>query len=67
MDKTIRKFTSLDAMKADELSGWQKLPGFVRLDAAADLSIAAFRMKGSEGDVRPQLQRTLVHLRRPRG
>jgi hypothetical protein len=65
MDKTIHKYASLGAMKADELRDWQRLPGFERLDAAADLSVAAYQMKGSERDVRPRLQRTLVHLRRP--
>ena len=67
MDKTIRKYTSLDAMKAAELRDWQRLSGLERLDAAAELSVAAYQMKGSEGDVQPRLQRTLVHLRRPQG
>ena len=67
MDKTIHKYASLDEMKAAEQRDWQRLPGIERLNAAADLSIAAYQMKGSERDVRPQLQRTLVHLRRPQG
>lgn len=50
MDKTIRKYSSLDAMKADELREWQRLPGITRLDAAAGLSVAAYQMKEPERD-----------------
>jgi hypothetical protein len=67
MDKTIRKYTSLEAMKTDELREWQRLPGYERLNAAFELSVAAYQIKGPEGYARPQFQRTLVHLRRPEG
>ena len=65
MNKTILKYASLEAMKADELREWQRLPGYARLDAAFELSVAAYRTKGSEGNARPEFQRTLVQLRLP--
>ena len=64
MDKTIRKYASFDEMKADAYREWQELPGHVRLNAAAALSLAAYQMKEPKGDVRQGIQRTLVHLQR---
>jgi predicted DNA binding CopG/RHH family protein len=63
MDKTIHKYDSLEAMKADEYRQWQRLTPRERLDAAAELSLAAFRTKESHVPVR--LQRTLVRLPQP--
>jgi hypothetical protein len=37
MDKTIRRYTSLDEMKRDEYRNWQKMLPRERLDAAAEL------------------------------
>ncbi len=65
MEKTIRKFADLAEMKVAELLYWQGVPGYVRLNAAAELSEAAFRLKGMEGNVPPRLDRSLVLLRRP--
>jgi hypothetical protein len=65
MDKAIRKYDSLEAMKADEYQDWQKLPAHERMDAVVCLTLAAYQMKGQAPDV-PRLQRTLVHLQRPR-
>jgi hypothetical protein len=65
MDKTIRKYTSLDAMKADELSEWQKLSPLERLNAAAELSMTAYGIKESSKNVPARLQRTLVRLQQP--
>ena len=65
MDKTIRRYTSLDAMKADEYRAWQKLAPHERLDAAAELSIGAYRMKEPSKNVSARLQRTLVRLQQP--
>ena len=64
MDKTIRKYTSLEAMKTDEYRDWQKLQPHERLDAAAALSIAAYGLKEPSANVSTRLQRTLVHLQR---
>ena len=63
MDKTIRKYASLDAMKVDEYRDWQQLPVHERMKAA-DMTLAAYLTKEPALDV-PRLQRTLVHLQRP--
>ena len=65
MDKTLHKFTSLEEMKAAELRDWQKLPGYDRINAAADLSMAAFGLKGAGSGAQPEFQRTLVRLQQP--
>jgi hypothetical protein len=64
MDKVIRTFTSFDAMKADEYRDWQERPAHERMDAVAEITLAAYQMKEPAPDVR-RLQRTLVHLQRP--
>ena len=65
MDKTIRRYNNLEAMKADEYREWQKLPPHERLAAAAELSIGAYRMKDPSNNVPARLQRTLVRLQQP--
>jgi len=67
MDKTIRSYKHLDEMKADEYRAWQKLPPHARLDAAAELSISLYQLKEPSKNVPTRLQRTLVHLKRPKG
>ena len=67
MDKTIRKYGSFDEMKADEYREWQELPGYERLNAAVELSLALYQAKEPTRDVQSRLQRTLVHLQRPQG
>jgi hypothetical protein len=64
MDKVIRTFSSFDAMKADEYRDWQERPPHERMDAVAEITLAAYQMKEPAPDVR-RLQRTLVHLQRP--
>jgi len=70
MDRTIRfpirRYTSLEAMKADEYAYWQRRPAHERLEAAADISVEAYRLKDPSSDA-PRLQRTLVHLKRGAG
>ena len=61
MDKTIRKYSSLDEMKADEYRYWQSRPGPERLAPASALTLAAFAMKGAVPDVW-RLQRTLARV-----
>ena len=63
MDKAITIFDSLEEMKADELRQWQSLPAHERLRAASELTLALYRMKEPDRDVR-RIQRTLVHLQR---
>lgn len=65
VDKTIHRYGSLEAMKADEYCGWQKLQPHERLAAAAELSIGAYRLKESSNNVPARLQRTLVRLQQP--
>ena len=64
MDKTIRKHTSFDALKAEQYREWQKLPAEKRMEAVAEMTLAAYQMKEPTSDPR-RLQRTLVHLQRP--
>jgi hypothetical protein len=66
MDKVIRKYSSLDAMKADEYRDWQQLPVHERMRAVVEITLAAYQMKGQTPDVR-RLERTLVHLQFPEG
>ena len=64
MDKVIRQYSSHEAMKADEYRDWQALPPEERMQAVAELTLAAYEMKGTAADA-PRLQRTLVHLQFP--
>jgi hypothetical protein len=63
MDKTIRKYTSWDEMKADEYRYWQSRPVHERIDAVEEMIQDAFELKGweMERDV-PRLQRPFVRL-----
>jgi hypothetical protein len=63
MDKTIAIFDSLEELKAAELRDWQSLPGHQRLQAVSELTLALYRMKEPERDVR-RIQRTIVCLQR---
>ena len=64
MDKAIRKYASLDALKDEEYRDWQDLPPDERINAVAEITLAAYQMKEPGLDVR-RLQKTLVHLQRP--
>ena len=68
MDKTIRKYTDFDEIKADEYRYWQSRPVHERLDAAEELVATAYALKGwkIEPDV-PRLQRPFIRLRCPWG
>lgn len=46
MDKTIRKYTSFDEMKADEYRYWQSRPVYERMDAVEELNQIAYELKG---------------------
>jgi len=47
MEKTIRKYTSLDEMKADEYRYWQSRPVHDRMDAVSELTLAMYATKGA--------------------
>ena len=64
MDKTLRKYSSFEEMKADEYRYWQSRPVHERMEAITELSIELYPMKQTTGDAQPRLQRTLVHLQR---
>ncbi len=63
MDKTIRRYTSLDEMKADEYRYWQSRPVHERLAAVSELTEEGYRLKGMEPDAF-RLLRTLVRIER---
>ena len=65
MNKAIVTYTSLEEMKAAEILEWQAVPAHERLRAVAELTCAAYQIKGPTQDVR-RIQRTLVHLPRPK-
>lgn len=62
----IRRYTSLEAMKADEYAYWQGRPAHERMQATTDISVEAHRLRNPAYDA-PRLQRTLVHLKRGAG
>ncbi len=66
MATILRKYTSLDEMKADEYRYWQSRPVYERMDAVEELNLSAYRMKGQEPepDV-PRIQRPVVRLSCP--
>jgi hypothetical protein len=63
MDKTIRKYTNFEDMKADEYRYWQGRPLHERVDAVSELTREHYAMKGALPNV-PRLQRTLVRFER---
>ncbi len=63
MEKTIRKYTDFEEMKADEYRYWQSRPVYERVAAVSELTREGYAMKGEAPDV-PRLQRTLVHFER---
>ncbi len=66
MATILRKYTSLDEMKADEYRYWRSRPVHERLDAVEELNRVAYALKGmeTEKDV-PRLQRPVVRLSCP--
>jgi hypothetical protein len=66
MDKTVRKYSNFNEMKADEYRYWQSRPVYERMDAVEEMIEAAYALKGweVEPDV-PRLQRPFVRLSYP--
>lgn len=65
MDKTITRYTSLAAMKADEYRYWQGVPVRERIQAVSEITTELYGLTGRATDV-PRLQRTLVRVERAR-
>ena len=63
MDKTIRKYASLDEMKADEYRYRQSRPVHERMESVSELTRTMYAMKGAAPDVF-RLERTLVRVER---
>lgn len=63
MDKTIRKYTNFDEMKADEYRYWQNRPVYERVAAVSELTQEQYAMKTAGQNV-PRLQRTLIRFER---
>jgi hypothetical protein len=59
----LKRYTSLDAMKADEYRYWQEQPAQKRAEATAQLSADGYN-KGRQSRHVPRLQRPLVRLER---
>jgi hypothetical protein len=64
MDKTVRTYSSLKEMKADEYRYWQSRSAEDRMNAVSEMTLAAYTMKGAVPDV-SRFQRTVVVLQRP--
>ena len=63
MDLTVRKYKSLDEMKADEYRYWQSRPVWERMDAVEEMVEAAYAIKRWE--IEPDvagLQRPFVRI-----
>lgn len=58
---TIRRFTHLDQVKAEEYAYWQSQPVHARLAAGMELAVEGYAMKGVHVS---RLQRTLVRSQR---
>jgi hypothetical protein len=63
MDKNLRRYTSLDEMKADEYRYWQSRPVYERVAAVSQLTEEGYKLKGAGPDAF-RLQRTLVRVER---
>ena len=63
MDKTVRRYSDFDEMKADEYRYWQSRPVHERMDAVDEMIETAYAIKGWEiRPDEPRLQRPFVRL-----
>ncbi|HEY4045848.1 MAG TPA: hypothetical protein VGM27_03185 [Acidobacteriaceae bacterium] len=51
MDRTIRKYTNFDEMKADEYRYWQSRPVHERDNRASELTQEHYAIKGAVPDI----------------
>jgi len=63
MDKTIRRYTDFDEIKADEYRYWQSRPIHERVAAVSELTQEHYALRGEDSNV-SRLQRTLVRFER---
>jgi hypothetical protein len=59
----IRRYTSLQAMKADEYEYWLERPAHERMDAVTEMTAEAYGLADLAPDA-SRLQRILIHLKR---
>ena len=60
---TLKRYKSLDQMKADEYAYWQSQPNWVRMQAVAELSSAYYKFKKKPVRVQ-KLQRPALSVER---
>lgn len=60
---TLRRFRSLNDMKADSYRYWRQQPDFARLAAVTELNSDMRALKGAPGDA-PRLQRVVRLFKR---
>jgi hypothetical protein len=46
VDKSLRKFSSIDSMNAEELCYWQGVSARERMQAVWDITLETYRLKG---------------------
>jgi hypothetical protein len=63
MDKSIRRYTDFEEMKADEYRYWQSCPVHERVAAVSELTQEHYALKDAALDV-SRLQRTFVRFER---
>lgn len=59
----IRRYASLEAMKADEYDYWRQRPAHERMEAVTEITVEAYGLKDLSINA-SRLQRTIVHLKR---
>jgi hypothetical protein len=64
MDKNIRRYDSVGAMKSDEYEAWRRVAPSERIRAVGELTMALYGLTRQTSDV-PRVRRTLVRLKRP--
>ena len=63
MNKTIKRFASLQQLKAHECLAWREVSPAERLRAVTEISAALYAVKGSMPDVR-RLKGSAIRLQR---
>jgi len=62
----IKRYSSLDAMRTDQMRYWRSRPGHERIAAISEITTTAYVFKNGGEDV-PRLQRTLSRIQRAQG
>jgi hypothetical protein len=61
MDKNIRRYDSVGAMKADEYEAWRRVPPSEHIRAVSELTMALYGQTGQTSEV-PRVQELLLAL-----